>query len=42
MEDFSQLYEKQARSVYRFLLKLTGDAYTAEEPTQQTFYKAFL
>lgn len=42
MEDFSQLYVKQVRSVYRLLLKPTGDAYTAEELTQQTFYKAFL
>lgn len=42
MEDFSEIYEKQVRGVYRFLLKLTGDTQTAEELTQQTFYKALL
>lgn len=42
MEDFSEVYEKQVRKVYRFLLRLSGDEQIAEELTQQTFFKAFL
>ena len=42
MEDFSELYEEEAKKVYKFLLALTGDELLAEELTQQTFYKALL
>ena len=34
------LYEEHAKSVYRYLFSLTGEADTAEELTQETFYQA--
>lgn len=34
------MYVRHAQSVYRFLLSLTGEADTAEELTQETFYQA--
>jgi len=34
------IYKEHARSVYRFLLSLSHDADTAEELTQETFYRA--
>lgn len=42
MAGFSDIYEQQARPVYRFLLKLTGDENQAEEMLQETFYQALL
>ncbi|MGN0158652.1 MAG: RNA polymerase sigma factor [Brotaphodocola sp.] len=36
-EDFYELY---AQSVYRYLFSLIGEADTAEELTQETFYQA--
>ena len=42
MAGFSDIYEQQARPVYRFLLKLTGDENQAEELLQETFYQALL
>ena len=36
-EDFYELY---AQSVYRYLFLLIGEADTAEELTQETFYQA--
>ena len=36
-EDF---YEQHAKNVYRYLFSLIGDADTAEELTQETFYQA--
>ena len=42
MEDFSELYEEEAKKVYKFLLALTENELLAEELTQQTFYKALL
>ena len=36
-EDF---YEQYAKSVYRYLFSLIGEADTAEELTQETFYQA--
>ena len=38
---FEEYYEEYADTVYRFLLKLTGDEYLAEEFTQECFYKAY-
>ncbi|NPV90255.1 MAG: sigma-70 family RNA polymerase sigma factor [Firmicutes bacterium] len=35
-----EIYQEHARSVYRFLLSLSHDADTAEELTQETFYRA--
>lgn len=37
VEDFYELY---AQSIYRYLFSLIGDADTAEELTQETFYRA--
>ena len=34
------LYEKHARSVYRYLFSLSGEPDTAEELTQETFCQA--
>lgn len=42
MANFSEVYAKYAKQVYRFLLSLSGSEQQAEELTQQTFYKAFL
>lgn len=42
MGDFSELYEEEAKKVYKFLLALTENELLAEELTQQTFYKALL
>lgn len=42
MANFSEVYTKYAKQVYRFLLSLSGSEQQAEELTQQTFYKAFL
>lgn len=35
-----EIYKEHARSVYKFLLSLSHDADTAEELTQETFYRA--
>lgn len=42
MAKFKDLYNTYANQVYRFMLSLSGDPYTAEDLTQETFYKAFL
>lgn len=41
MEDFEKLYVAYMETVYRFLLKMTGNPDIAEELTQETFVKAF-
>jgi len=38
---FQNVYEEYARSVYRFLLSLTGSEDLAEELLSETFYQAF-
>lgn len=35
-----EIYKEHARSVYKFLLSLSHDVDTAEELTQETFYRA--
>ncbi len=40
MAGFQTIYEEYARSVYRFLMRLTGEESTAEELLQETFYQA--
>lgn len=41
MDDrIEEIYKEHARSVYRFLLSLSNDTNTAEELTQETFYRA--
>lgn len=39
--DFSILYEENYRTVYHFLLKISGDQEVAEDLTQEAFLKAF-
>ncbi len=39
-EDFNKVYEQHAELVYRFLLRLCGDAHLAEDLMQDTFLKA--
>lgn len=41
MDDFEKIYGQYMKAVYHFLLKLSKDAHTAEEITQQTFVIAF-
>lgn len=41
-DNFKDIYESYARKVYRYLLSLVGDVQTAEELTQETFYKALI
>lgn len=38
--DFNMVYEQHAEFVYRFLLRLCGDAHLAEDLMQDTFVKA--
>jgi len=40
MEPMEEIYQMHAGTVYRYLLTLSGDADTAEELTQETFYQA--
>ena len=42
MSELKLLYEKYGKSVYRFLLRLTGDESLAEDLLQETFYQAFV
>lgn len=39
-ESFDQIYERYFDPVYRYALSLSGDPHTAEEITQETFFKA--
>lgn len=40
MDDMSDIYQRHARTVYKFLLAKTHDSDLAEELTQETFYQA--
>ena len=40
MESMNEIYQKYARSVYRFLFVKTRNKDIAEELTQETFYQA--
>ena len=42
MTDFEKIYSENADFIYKFLLKLCGNHYLAEELTQETFYQAIL
>ena len=42
MSVWKEFYQEYGKSVYRFLLSLTGSADEAEELLQETFYQAFL
>lgn len=39
-QKLTQVYEENARVVYKYLFCLTHDSYIAEELTQETFYQA--
>lgn len=40
--DFTEVYKKSEKKVYRFLLGLSQNESLAEELTEETFYQAFL
>lgn len=40
MQDSEQLYRQYAKTVYKYLISLTGSEDLAEELTQETFYQA--
>lgn len=40
MSDFDEIYRLYAKSVYGFLLRMSGNADIAEELTSETFYRA--
>ena len=40
MPDFEEIYQTYFADVYRYILALSRDAHTAEELTQETFFKA--
>lgn len=42
MSNIDQLYQSYFRDVYRFLLSLCQDHYTAEDIVQETFLRAYL
>ncbi|KMZ55031.1 RNA polymerase sigma factor [Dorea sp. D27] len=41
MDEFEEIYARNLKSVYRFLLRLSGSPDIAEELTQETFFLAF-
>ena len=40
MPDFEEIYQTYFADVYRYDLSLSRDAHTAEEVTQETFFRA--
>lgn len=42
MKDLDALYRQHSRTVYRYLLSLTGDEHLAEELTQETMFRAIM
>ena len=40
MQQMDEVYQKYAKTVYKYLLSLIRDHDAAEEPTQETFYQA--
>lgn len=38
--EFEKIYEMYFRDVYRYILGISGDSHTAEEITEETFWKA--
>lgn len=41
MKDFDEIYKLYSKSIYRYLLYLTGDHHLSEDLLQETFYNAF-
>ena len=42
MKKFEDVYKENQGFIFRFLMKLCGDATLAEELTQETFYRAYM
>ena len=42
MLDFDKLFRENNQFIFRFLMKLCGDASLAEELTQETFFRAYM
>ena len=42
MDDLDELCRRHSRTVYRYLLSLTGDEHLAEELTQETMFRAIM
>ena len=42
MADFERMFSENYDLVFRFLLKLCGDASLAEELTQESFFRAYM
>lgn len=40
MQDLNDIYQKYAKTVYKYLMSKTGNSDLAEEMTQETFYQA--
>jgi RNA polymerase sigma factor (sigma-70 family) len=40
MDDMTEIYQRHAQLVYRYLISLTHDGQLSEELTQETFYQA--
>lgn len=41
MKEFDEIYKLYSKSIYRYLLYLTGDHHLSEDLLQETFYNAF-
>ncbi len=42
MADFEKIFREHGQFIFRFLMKLCGDAALAEELTQETFFRAYM
>lgn len=42
MQDFEMVFQQNKALIFRFLMKLCGDASLAEELTQETFFRAYM
>lgn len=42
MQDFETVFQQNKALIFRFLMKLCGDAALAEELTQETFFRAYM
>ncbi len=42
MTDFEKIYTENSDFIYKYLLKLCKNSSTAEELTQETFFRAYM
>lgn len=42
MTEFEKIYSENSDFIYKYLLKLCGNTHTAEELTQETFFRAYM